>query len=77
MYYAVKLYQKDKDKTTYFLCKNKERLSKSAIKTIRNNFSKKDDGLLRFVLATCEILIVKEEDLNKFKDVEIIFEENA
>lgn len=74
MYYAVKF--NSENKTTYFLCKNKERLSKSAIKTIRDNFGKKDDGLLRFVLATCEIKIVKEEDINNYK-IEIIFEINA
>lgn len=74
MYYAVKF--NSENKTTYFLCKNKERLSESAIKTIRDNFGKKDDGLLRFVLATCEIKIVNEEDFNNYK-VEIISEINA
>lgn len=74
MYYAVKF--NSENKTTYFLCKNKERLSKSAIKTIRDNFGKKDDGLLRFVLATCEIKIVNKEDINNYK-IEIIFEINA
>lgn len=74
MYFAVKF--NSENKITYFLCKNKERLSKSAIKTIRDNFGKKDDGLLRFVLATCEIKIVNEEDINNYK-IEIIFEINA
>lgn len=74
MHYAIRL--NSKNKTTYFLCKSKERLSESAIKTIRSNFGKKNDGLLRFVLAACEIKIVNEEDFNNYK-VEIISEINA